>query len=156
MTTPPSDPFAKLQWVIASLREHCPWTAQLTHEALTPYLVEESQEVIEEIDAGVLGDPLRRELGDLLLQIVLHAQIASEREDFDFGGVAEAITAKLIRRSPHVFTSEGELSPTQASLEEIDAAWQRIKAEEKTEEKAPEAAGEQAAEAVAGARDDDA
>lgn len=139
MTTPPEDPFAKLQWVIASLREHCPWTAQLTHEALTPYLAEESQEVIEEIDAGVLGDPLRRELGDLLLQIVLHAQIASERGDFDFGGVAEAITAKLIRRSPHVFTSEGELSPTQASLEEIDAAWQRIKQQEKAEE----AAGEQ-------------
>lgn len=134
-TTPPEDPFARLQWVIASLREHCPWTAELTHESLTPYLTEESQEVIEEIEAGVLGDPLRKELGDLLLQIVLHSQIASERGDFDFAGVAEAITAKLIRRSPHVFTPEGELAPAEASLEEIDAAWQRIKAQEKAEER---------------------
>ncbi|WP_300342308.1 MazG nucleotide pyrophosphohydrolase domain-containing protein [Nesterenkonia sp.] len=125
---------SRLVQIIADLREHCPWTAQLTHEALTPYLLEEAQEVSEEIAAGVTGEPLRKELGDILLQVVLHAAIASERGEFDIDGVAEAISAKLIRRNPHVFTPEGHLEPKEATVEEIDAAWQRIKAEEKTEE----------------------
>ncbi|WP_150462796.1 MazG nucleotide pyrophosphohydrolase domain-containing protein [Nesterenkonia ebinurensis] len=123
----------RLVTVIAQLREHCPWTAQLTHESLTPYLIEEAQEVAEEIGAGITGEPLRKELGDILLQVVLHAAIAAERDQFDLDGVAEAITAKLIRRNPHVFEPDGTLNPKPATVEEIDAAWNRIKAEEKAE-----------------------
>lgn len=123
----------QLQQVIADLRRHCPWTAQLTHQSLTRYLVEEAQEVKEEIDAGVVGDPLRKELGDILLQVVLHAAIAEERGEFDLDAVAEAICAKLIRRNPHVFDADGTLNPTPATIEEIDATWNRIKSEEKAE-----------------------
>lgn len=125
--------FPALKQVVADLREHCPWTAQLTHQTLTEYLIEEAQEVTEEIDAGVVGDPLRKELGDILLQVVLHSAIAEERGEFDLDGVAEAIYAKLIRRNPHVFSPDGTLNPTSATIEEIDAAWNRIKAEEKAE-----------------------
>lgn len=123
----------QLQQVIADLREHCPWTAQLDHQALTGYLIEEAQEVKAEIDVGTTGDPLRKELGDILLQVVLHAAIAEERGEFDLDGVAEAICAKLIRRNPHVFDPDGTLNPTEASIAEIDAAWDRIKAQEKAE-----------------------
>lgn len=137
---------ARLRRIIAELREHCPWTAQLTHESLTHYLIEESREVAEEIDAGAADDPrgaerLRKELGDVLLQVVLHAQLAAERGDFDLDGVAEAISAKLIRRSPHVYAPDGALRPSRASFEEIEAAWARSKAEEKAQEKAEEEAG---------------
>lgn len=124
----------QLKQIIADLREHCPWTAQLTHQALTPYLLEEAQEVAEEIEAGITGDPLRKELGDILLQVVLHAAIAEERDEFDLDGVAEAISAKLIRRNPHVFEPDGTLNPQESTVEEIDAAWDRIKAQEKAEE----------------------
>lgn len=128
----------QLKQIISDLREHCPWTAQLTHHALTPYLMEEAEEVAEEIQA-LTGDPLhsaqglRMELGDILLQVVLHAAIAEERAEFDLDGVAEAICAKLIRRNPHVFEPDGTLNPQEATIEEIDAAWDRIKAQEKAE-----------------------
>lgn len=124
-----------LRWVIARLREHCPWTSQLTHGDLTEYLVEEAYEVLEEIEAGSLDEGLRKEMGDLLFQIALHAQLAEERGSFDLDGVAQAITAKLVRRSPHVFTADGRLSvDAQASVEQVEAAWTRIKAEEKAAE----------------------
>ena len=123
----------QLKQIIADLREHCPWTAQLTHHALTPYLMEEAEEVAAEIQAGITGEPLRKELGDILLQVVLHAAIAEERAEFDLDGVAEAICAKLIRRNPHVFEPDGTLNPQEATIEEIDAAWDRIKAQEKAE-----------------------
>lgn len=123
----------QLRDIIAQLRQHCPWTAQLNHEALTPYLLEEAQEVAEEIDAGISGDPLRKELGDILLQVALHAALAQERGEFDLDGVAEAICAKLIRRNPHVFEPDGALNPKESTVEEIDAAWDRIKAQEKAD-----------------------
>lgn len=133
------DQIAMLRWVIARLREHCPWTSQLTHEDLTEYLVEEAYEVLEEIEAGSLDEGLRKEMGDLLFQIALHAQLAQERGSFDLDGVAQAITAKLVRRSPHVFTAEGRLDvDPHASIEQVEAAWTRIKAEEKAlEDPAP-------------------
>lgn len=120
----------RLQQIIADLREHCPWTRQLTHQELTAYLVEEALEVKEEIDAGATGEPLRKELGDILLQVALHSALAQERGEFDLDSVAEAICAKLVRRSPHVFDADGTLNPSEATVEEIDAAWDRIKAEE--------------------------
>lgn len=130
------DAMAQLQQIIVALRIHCPWTAQLTHQALIPYLVEEAEEVAEEIEAGADSDPqrsedFRKELGDMLLQVVLHAALAEERGDFDLNGVAEAISAKLIRRNPHVFAADGTLNPREATVEEVDATWQRIKSEEK-------------------------
>nr|WP_246310428.1 MazG nucleotide pyrophosphohydrolase domain-containing protein [Nesterenkonia sandarakina] len=130
--TGPQDQVAKLRWVIAQLREHCPWTSQLTHGDLTEYLVEEAYEVLEEIEAGSLDEGLRKEMGDLLFQIALHARLAEERGSFDLDGVAEAITAKLVRRSPHVFTADGRLSvDAHATIEQVEAAWTQIKAQEK-------------------------
>lgn len=129
------DQIAMLRWVIARLREHCPWTSQLTHGDLTEYLIEEAYEVLEEIEAGSLDEGLRKEMGDLLFQIALHAQLAQERGSFDLDGVAQAITAKLVRRSPHVFTPEGRLDvDAHASIEQVEEAWTRIKAEEKAAE----------------------
>ncbi|WP_369797233.1 MazG nucleotide pyrophosphohydrolase domain-containing protein [Nesterenkonia sp. AN1] len=106
-----------LRWVIARLREHCPWTSQLTHEDLTEYLVEEAYEVLEEIEAGSLDEGLRKEMGDLLFQIALHAQLAQERGSFDLDGVAQAITAKLVRRSRMSSPRRAAwtLTPTRAS-----------------------------------------
>lgn len=130
-----------LRWVIAALREHCPWTSQLTHGDLTEYLVEEAYEVLEEIESGSLDEGLRKEMGDLLFQVALHSQLAQERGSFDLDGVAEAITAKLIRRSPHVFSADGRLAVDhQATVEQVEAAWTRIKAEEKAAQQAPDQA----------------
>lgn len=132
------DQIGMLRWVIARLREHCPWTSQLTHGDLTEYLVEEAYEVLEEIEAGSLDEGLRKEMGDLLFQIALHAQLAHERGSFDLDGVAQAITAKLVRRSPHVFTADGRLAvDAHATVEQVEAAWTRIKAEEKASEDTP-------------------
>lgn len=125
----------RLRQVVDALRRHCPWTRRLTHENLVEYLVEESYETLEEIESGRVDESLRRELGDVLFQIVLHARLAEERDSFDLDGVAEAITAKLVRRSPHVFTPEGRLAVDEhADLESIQQAWARIKAEEKAGE----------------------
>nr|WP_255316825.1 MazG nucleotide pyrophosphohydrolase domain-containing protein [Nesterenkonia sp. Act20] len=130
-----------MRWVIAALREHCPWTSQLTHGDLTEYLVEEAYEVLEEIESGSLDESLRKEMGDLLFQVALHSQLAQERGSFDLDGVAEAITAKLIRRSPHVFSADGQLAVDhQATVEQVEAAWTRIKAEEKAAQQVPDQA----------------
>lgn len=110
--------------VMGRLRRECAWTRQQTHASLTRYLLEETHEVLEaldDLDAGLLRD----ELGDLLMQIVFHAAIAADDGAFDVDDVADAIAAKLVRRNPHVFGSGTARTP-----EEIDAAWQAVKAEE--------------------------
>ncbi|MGW6131938.1 MazG family protein [Cellulomonas sp. NPDC055163] len=86
----------------------CPWDAQQTHTSLVPYALEEAYEVAEAAEAGDRAD-LREELGDLLLQVVFHARIAQEHptEPFDLDDVARGITAKLVRRHPHVFGTDG-------------------------------------------------
>jgi len=98
--------FEKVLEVIARLRAPggCPWDREQDHKSLRPYLIEEAYEVIEAIDAG---DParLREELGDLLLQVVFHCQLARERGLFDAREVADALAQKLIERHPHVFGS---------------------------------------------------
>jgi ATP diphosphatase len=106
----------------------CPWDAKQTHESLVEYLVEEAYETVEAIESG--DDPaLREELGDLLLQVVFHAQMASEQNAFAFGDVVEAITRKMIRRHPHVFADkDGNLASSH-----VKEVWDRIKAEEKAE-----------------------
>jgi tetrapyrrole methylase family protein/MazG family protein len=115
--------------VMARLRgpEGCPWDREQTHQSLARHLLEEAHETLEAIDAG---DPelLREELGDLLLQVVFHAEMARQEGTFDVDDVAEGITTKLIRRHPHVF---GDLRVDTAS--EVLVNWERIKAEEKGE-----------------------
>jgi tetrapyrrole methylase family protein/MazG family protein len=112
--------------IMARLRRSCPWDREQTHRTLVPYLIEETYEVVEAIE---LGDEtaLCEELGDLLLQIVFHAQVASETGRFTSADVIDALSNKMIRRHPHVF---GE-----AVIEDVDAQWknwERLKAEEST------------------------
>lgn len=112
--------------VMDRLRRECPWTAQQTHASLAHYLLEEAHETLEALESGD-RDHLREELGDLLMQVVFHARIAAEEpQGFDIDAVAASITAKLVRRNPHVFADGDASTP-----EEIDAAWQRVKAAEK-------------------------
>jgi MazG family protein len=102
----------------------CPWDREQTHASLARHLVEEAYEVLDAIEEG---DPehLREELGDLLLQVVFHAQLAEDAGDFDVDGVARAITEKLVRRHPHVF---GDLRVEGAG--EVVRNWEAIKREE--------------------------
>ena len=103
----------------------CPWDIEQTFATIAPYTIEEAYEVADAIARGDIAD-LRDELGDLLLQVAFHAQIAEEQGEFDFGGVVEAITRKMIRRHPHVFGDARDLSPDQ-----VKALWGQIKAREK-------------------------
>jgi len=105
----------------------CPWDLEQNFASIAPYTIEEAYEVADAIQRGDLID-LKDELGDLLLQVVFHAQMANEIEVFDFGDVVEAITAKLIRRHPHVFGDRRDLSP-----ENVKRLWGEIKASEKAE-----------------------
>jgi len=123
--------FEKLVEIMARLRSEsgCPWDRQQTHESLKKYLLEETYETIDAIDAGDM-DELRAELGDLMLQILFHAQLASERGQFDIKDSIESITEKLLRRHPHVF---GEAKV--ASAEEVLHRWDEIKSGEQGFEK---------------------
>ncbi len=120
---------AGLRHIIYRLRAPggCPWDRKQSHDSLKPYLIEEAYEVLEALD---LGDPdkLREELGDLLLQIVLHSQMATESGDFSMEDVFRGINAKLIRRHPHVFGDR-----TVADASEVLRNWEQIKREEKGE-----------------------
>lgn len=121
----------RLVEVIAALREHCPWMGALTHESLVEYLIEEAYEVVDSIEAGK-EDELAGELGDVLLQVVLHARLAEENGRFDFDDVARAITAKMVRRNPHVFRPDGTLQDSfPATVEEIVQKWHAVKKAEK-------------------------
>ncbi|MCL6519755.1 MAG: nucleoside triphosphate pyrophosphohydrolase [Armatimonadetes bacterium] len=100
----------------------CPWDREQTHQTLKKYLLEETYEVLEAIDAGNLAE-LKTELGDLMLQIIFHAQIAAEEGVFNIKDVLEAISEKLIRRHPHVF---GDVKV--ACAEEVLHRWEEIKA----------------------------
>lgn len=126
----------ELLGTIASLREHCPWMGALTHESLVEYLIEEAYEVVDSIEAGASGsdtaDELRGELGDVLLQVVLHARLAEEQGQFTFDDVARAITEKMVRRNPHVFKPDGSLQESfPATVEEIVEKWDAVKKAEK-------------------------
>jgi nucleoside triphosphate diphosphatase len=126
----PSRDIADLLTIMAALRHKetgCPWDIEQTFTTIASYTVEEAHEVVEAITSGDRED-LRDELGDLLLQVVFHARMAEEEGSFDFGGVVEAITRKMIRRHPHVFGERRNWTPA-----EVKASWARIKAEEKAE-----------------------
>ena len=120
MATSSSDALQHLVQVVAQLRDPqdgCPWDLEQTHRSLVPYVLEEAHEVADAIRHGSDAD-LEDELGDLLLQVVLHAQIAREEQRFDLDSIARAISAKLVRRHPHVFGG-------------TPRSWDAIKAEEK-------------------------
>lgn len=117
-----------LAYVMARLRssDGCPWDREQTHESLRVHLIEEAHEVLETIDQGEVGAELEEELGDLLLQVAFHAQLAADAGRFDLAGVARQITSKLLHRHPHVF---GETEVEDA--DEVVRNWETIKAKEK-------------------------
>lgn len=124
--------------MIAALREHCPWMGALTHESLVEYLLEEAYEVAETIETGADEAELKGELGDVLLQVVLHARLAEERGVFGFGDVARGLTQKMIRRNPHVFRPDGSLQDTfPATVEEIVRKWDAVKRAESPQRRTP-------------------
>src|SRR4051812_35516799 len=124
----PSRDVARLIEIMAALRTPgtgCPWDLEQDFSTIAPYTLEEAYEVADAIGRGDLAD-LREELGDLLLQVAFHARMAQEQGAFDFGDVVETITAKLIRRHPHVFGDQQGLS-----AQGVEGLWERIKHEEK-------------------------
>ena len=132
MANEDTPPVQGLISVIAALREHCPWMGALTHESLVEYLLEEAYEVAETIETGGGDAELRAELGDVLLQVVLHARLAQERGAFDLDDVARGLTAKMIRRNPHVFRPDGSLQDSfPATVAEIVRKWDDVKRSEK-------------------------
>ncbi|HEY0798083.1 MAG TPA: nucleoside triphosphate pyrophosphohydrolase [Candidatus Baltobacteraceae bacterium] len=112
--------------VMARLRRSCPWDREQTHETLIPYLIEETFEVVDAIEERSDGN-LCEELGDLLLQIVFHAQLATERGKFSIADVIDSLANKMIRRHPHVFGDQAV-----ASVDEVWANWEQLKAQEPT------------------------
>ncbi|KAA0543708.1 nucleoside triphosphate pyrophosphohydrolase [Bacillus sp. BGMRC 2118] len=119
--------FHTLKKVISDLRGPggCPWDKEQTHQSLKPYLIEEAYEVIEAIDNGD-DDHLVEELGDVLLQVLLHAQIGADEGWFEIEDVIERVTEKMIRRHPHVF---GDVNATTSS--DVSELWGEIKKQEK-------------------------
>ena len=118
--------FYNLKRIIAKLRapDGCPWDREQTHNSIKQYLIEEAYEVIQTIDEAKT-DKLCDELGDLLLQILLHTQIAEEKGEFDMEDVIRSISEKMIRRHPHVFGDAKADSP-----DEVVANWDEIKRKE--------------------------
>ncbi|MSS45207.1 MazG family protein [Cutibacterium sp. WCA-380-WT-3A] len=112
--------FSELVTVMARLRDECPWDRSQTHRSLVTYLVEETGEVIDAIEAGTDRD-LVEELGDLLLQVVFHSRIGEEEGRFDIDEVVGGIVAKLVARHPYVFSDE-------EVPDDLDAAWEARKA----------------------------
>ncbi len=121
---------ARLIEIMAALRtpgSGCPWDLEQTFRTIAPYTLEEAYEVADAVARGDLKD-LKEELGDLLLQVAFHARMAEEQDTFDFGDVVEAVTAKLVRRHPHVFAdAEGRTAKA------VEGLWERIKVEEKVD-----------------------
>jgi len=126
----PDDPDAlrEAALVMRAVRDRCVWTQQIDHRALVPYLVEESAELIDAVEDGS-RDELREELGDLLWQVLFHAEIASRDPDdpFDIDDVARGLTDKMVRRHPHVFGDAVATTP-----EEVLVHWNAAKAAEKS------------------------
>jgi len=118
--------FESLVQIMTQLRDEqgCPWDKEQTHQSLTKYLLEEAYEVLESIDENN-DEALKEELGDLLLQVVFHAQIASEKNTFDIAKVIDTITDKLVRRHPNVF---GDVKINTAEEQSIN--WEKLKKQE--------------------------
>ena len=123
--------FGELLKVMAQLRSEtgCPWDKEQTHTSLKPCLLEETYELLDALDDG---DPkkLREELGDVLLQVVFHSQIATEEGRFSAGDVISNLTDKLVRRHPHIFDPAGRPLDTPG---EVHQQWEQIKAREQAD-----------------------
>ncbi len=122
-------PLIELVEIMARLRAECGWKAAQTHRTLAKHLLEETYETLEAIDTlDEGGDPdhLREELGDVLLQVYLHAAIAAQAGQFDIQDVAEGLRQKMLRRNPHVFGDVKETDPAR-----INETWESVKAAEK-------------------------
>jgi XTP/dITP diphosphohydrolase len=121
------DPLRTAADTMHEVRERCVWTQQIDHRALVPYLVEESAELVDAVEEGTRAE-LREELGDLLWQVLFHAEIASRDPDdpFDIDDVARGLTEKMVRRHPHVFAGEVAETP-----EQVLVLWNAAKAAEK-------------------------
>ncbi len=116
------------------LRAECPWDAKQTHESLAPHLLEEPYEALEALESGDHG-ALREELGDVLLQVIFHAKVASERRDgtgYTVDDIADGIVAKLVRRHPHVFADVAV-----SGAEEVKQNWDAIKKAERAQKASP-------------------
>ena len=122
-----AEAFARLQRVIEILRAPggCPWDRSLDYVSLKPFILDEAQEVQEAVDHGDM-DNLCEELGDVLLQLLLYADMAEADGYFDFDSVITSCARKMIRRHPHVFGDEKAETPEEALV-----IWKRVKAEEK-------------------------
>jgi tetrapyrrole methylase family protein/MazG family protein len=135
MTQSPGALFEQLLAIMARLRstDGCPWDRDQTRTSLKPYLIEEAYEVLEAIESGD-PDALREELGDLLLQVVFHARIAVERDEFDMADVLARLNDKMVNRHPHVFGEAVVGSPTEAlsQWESIKRAEARDRGEERS------------------------
>ncbi len=144
----PARDISRLIEIMAALRTPetgCPWDLEQDFSTIAPYTIEEAYEVADAIARHDLDD-LRDELGDLLLQVVFHARMAEEQGAFDFGGVVEAITGKMVRRHPHVFGDAQGLS-----AQAVEHLWHDIKAQEKAAKAAKaENAGQGSGGALAG------
>jgi nucleoside triphosphate diphosphatase len=130
----PSRDVDRLLEIMAALRTPnagCPWDLVQDFSSIAPYTLEEAYEVADAITRNDMPG-LKDELGDLLLQVVFHARMAEEQGAFDFGDVVQAITAKLIRRHPHVFANEDSTMPR-----DVEGLWERVKAQEKSASKTP-------------------
>lgn len=127
-----SERFAKLVGIMAALRavNGCPWDRKQTHESLKPYLLEETYEVLETIDQRD-DAKLREELGDVLLQVLFHSQIAAERNTFTIEDVLETLADKLVRRHPHVFGTSNQTADVTNS-EQVLSQWEDIKRAERS------------------------
>lgn len=121
-------PIDELRQTMARLRapDGCPWDREQTHQTLARCLIDECSELLDTIDRNDIPH-MREELGDVLIQVVFHAQLAAERGDFDFDDVAREINEKLVRRHPHVFGDHGKLD----TAGEVITKWEQIKATEK-------------------------
>jgi uncharacterized protein YabN with tetrapyrrole methylase and pyrophosphatase domain len=136
LVLPPRDPYADLASLgaVSRIAERlrapggCPWDREQTHASLRPHLLEEAYEALEALDRGDLAT-LRDELGDLLFQIAIHAQLASEEGAFDMADVSRSIGEKLVRRHPHVFAG------TSLDGKDLLVQWEQIKRLEKQEQK---------------------
>lgn len=124
----PVDPLRAAAETMRAVRDRCVWTQQIDHRDLVPYLVEESAELIDAVEEGSRAE-LREELGDLLWQVLFHAEIASrDAEDpFDIDDVARGLTDKMVRRHPHVFGDAVATTP-----DEVLVLWNAAKALEKS------------------------
>jgi len=135
-----SERFHALVDLMAALRapDGCPWDRKQTHESLKPYLLEETYEVLEILDRQDRAK-LPEELGDVLLQVLFHSQIASESGSFTIEDVLEQLADKLIRRHPHVF-GNGSADPTPTNADQVVARWEDIKRTERQASGLPDSA----------------